>query len=59
MSKVMSSYHKKILALQDHYNINLCWVPGHKNILGNEEASEFVNKCVLQTIGEWVFVHFL
>ena len=43
-SKVVSSCHKELLALREQHNINLCWMPGHKNILGNEKADELAKR---------------
>lgn len=43
-SKVVSRCHKELKVLSEQHNIRLCWVPGHKDILGNELADELAKK---------------
>ena len=37
-SKLVISSRKVIHALSQHNSLRICWVPGHSNYLGNEEA---------------------
>ncbi len=39
-SKVVSRCHKELKVLSEQHNVILCWVPGHKDIPGNEKADK-------------------
>ena len=43
-SKVVSRCQRELRALMEQHNIKLCWVPGHTNIYGNEEADKLAKE---------------
>ena len=43
-SKLVASCREELRVLGSQHRINLCWVPGHRNIQGNETADELARK---------------